>query len=40
MVGKRIARLARADDDGVVFHVDGPPGWNGPKDTIGCNSSG
>src|SRR6266403_3974426 len=35
-ISKRIAGLAGADDDGIVFHADGPPEWSGPKDTMGC----
>ena len=30
-VGEGIAGLAGTDDDGIVFHTDGPPEWNGPK---------
>jgi hypothetical protein len=30
-IGERIAGLAGTDDDGIVFHTNGPPEWNGPK---------
>ncbi len=39
VISKRVPALARADDNGVVFHADGPPERSGPKHTTGCSSN-